>query len=107
MIFYHKNLEELFNKRKFEEVNPLMALQLFRRISGDDIYLLNLNPLILKPSDFIITHIPVPPVCIRPMVQVSAGVTNEDDLTIRIAEIININDLILKDIEDGVEPAKY
>lgn len=41
-----------------------------------------------KPIDMLITHIPLPPVPIRPSVAVSTSTTNEDDLTVKMAEII-------------------
>ena len=41
-----------------------------------------------KPIDMMITSVPAPPSCIRPTVAVSHGLKNEDDLTMKIAEII-------------------
>jgi len=34
---------------------------------------------------------PAPPVCIRPSVAVTATIKNEDDLTVKLAEIIATN----------------
>jgi len=99
-------IEEAFLKRKQEEINPLTTYQLFSKIHDEDVYLLGLDPKKFKPKDFLVTHVLVPPVSIRPMVQVGPGITNEDDLTIKISEIININELILKEIESGVELPK-
>lgn len=47
-----------------------------------------MDPSLCRPVDMLITYIPAPPVTIRPSVNVSANVTNEDDLTIKMAEII-------------------
>jgi DNA-directed RNA polymerase III subunit RPC1 len=44
-----------------------------------------------KPADLIMTHMPAPPVCIRPSVAVTATIKNEDDLTIKLAEIAYYN----------------
>jgi len=99
-------LEEALMKRKQEEINPLMAFQLLSKVIEEDVYLLNLDPKRLKPVDFLVTHILVPPVCIRPMVQVAPGLTNEDDLTVKLLEIIKCNSSIAKAIKDGAELPK-
>ena len=41
---------------------------------------------------------PAPPVCIRPSVAVTANIRNEDDLTVKIAEIVYYN----KEIEQVI-----
>ncbi|KAI1236429.1 hypothetical protein IHE44_0001722 [Lamprotornis superbus] len=50
-----------------------------------------------KPSDLILTRLLVPPLCIRPSVvsDLKSG-TNEDDLTMKLTEIIFLNDVIKK-----------
>lgn len=54
-----------------------------------------MNPNCATPVDLILTRIPVPPICIRPSVlsDLKAG-TNEDFLTMKLAEIALINDVI-------------
>ena len=99
-------LEEALIKRKQEEINPLMAFQMLSRVKEEDAYLFNIDPKQVKPVDFLVTHVLVPPVCIRPMVQVAPGLTNEDDLTIKILEIIKCNNSIAKAIKDGIELPK-
>jgi DNA-directed RNA polymerase III subunit RPC1 len=44
-----------------------------------------------KPVDLIMSHLPAPPVCIRPSVAVTATIRNEDDLTVKLAEIAYYN----------------
>ena len=50
-----------------------------------------------KPSHMILTRIPVPPLCIRPSVvsDLKSG-TNEDDVTMKLTEIVFLNDVIMK-----------
>ena len=60
-----------------------------------------MNSEISRCERLILTHILVPPVCIRPSVQVSQGVSNEDDLTIKLQEIINLNLLIKTTLAEG------
>jgi DNA-directed RNA polymerase beta' subunit len=44
-----------------------------------------------RPEDLLITALLVPPVCIRPSVPMGPSGTNEDDLTVKIGDIIQIN----------------
>lgn len=80
-----------------ENLNPLVALNLFRRIPNEDVPLLLMNPESGKPADLILTRLLVPPLCIRPSVvsDLKSG-TNEDDLTMKLTEIIFLNDVIKK-----------
>ncbi|VDO71506.1 unnamed protein product [Heligmosomoides polygyrus] len=57
---------------------------------------------IKHPNDLLLTRIPVPPACIRPSVpsELKSGST-EDDLTLKLAEIILINDVLQKHKKDG------
>lgn len=54
-----------------------------------------MNPSFATPFKLILTRIPVPPVCIRPSVlsDLKSG-TNEDYLTMKLSEIVLINDVI-------------
>ena len=85
-----------------EEITPVRAYQLFEKIRDEDVYLLDMDPKYCKPIHMIITHLPVPPVCIRPSVQASEGVSNEDDLTIKLSEIVQFNNLIKVSIQEGL-----
>ena len=55
-----------------------------------------------KPSFMILTRIPVPPLCIRPSVvsDLKSG-TNEDDVTMKLTEIVFLNDVIMKHRQNG------
>lgn len=81
-------------------------IELFEKIPEHDVYFLNMSPEFVKPKDLIITQILVPPVCIRPTVELSNGKTNEDDLTIKIYEILRANKTIRKLIEEGKDNAR-
>ena len=48
-----------------------------------------------QPEALLMTHHLVPPVSIRPVVAMEAsGVTNQDDITMRLYDIIQTNDVI-------------
>ena len=49
-------------------LNPLEVLDLFKRITDEDIPLLLMNANAGRPCDMILTRISVPPRCIRPSV---------------------------------------
>ncbi|XP_023142622.1 DNA-directed RNA polymerase III subunit RPC1 isoform X2 [Amphiprion ocellaris] len=93
----HNKLVEPLLTRAQENLNPLVVLNMFKRIPQEDIPLLLMNPEAGKPADLIITRLLVPPLCIRPSVvsDLKSG-TNEDDLTMKLTEIIFLNDVIKK-----------
>lgn len=85
-------------------LNPLEVLHMLSRIPDEDIQYLLMNPAHSHPKDMVLTRIPVPPVCIRPSVvsELKAG-TNEDDLTMKLTEIIFMNDVIMKHRQMGAK----
>lgn len=95
-IEHNKVVEPLLTRAQ-ENLNPLVALNMFKRIPQEDIPLLLMNPEAGKPADLILTRLLVPPLCIRPSVvsDLKSG-TNEDDLTMKLTEIIFLNDVIKK-----------
>lgn len=98
---------EIEQHKKFgliQLMNPLEVLQLFEAIPLEDIPLLLMNADLSKPSDLILTRLLVPPNCIRPSVisDLKSG-TNEDDLTMKLSEILLINDFISKHHSSGAK----
>ncbi|CAK9300704.1 unnamed protein product [Gordionus sp. m RMFG-2023] len=99
--FYDEAMEE--NKeltqyfKPIEILNPLRVLEMFSRIPRRECLLLVMNQDLCRPENLIISKLPVPPCCIRPSVSsdIKAG-TNEDDLTVKLTEIIFLNDVIKK-----------
>lgn len=78
-----------------------MTLEVFEKIRHEDICLFNLNPDLVHPRDFIVTHILAPPGCVRPTVK-EADSNRHDDLTVKIRDFIARNELIEKYTEvDG------
>ncbi|XP_077310097.1 DNA-directed RNA polymerase III subunit RPC1 isoform X1 [Lithobates pipiens] len=95
-IEHNKEVEALLARAQ-ENLNPLVVLHVLRRIPDEDVPLLLMNPEAGKPCDLILTRLLVPPLCIRPSVisDLKSG-TNEDDLTMKLTEIIFLNDVIKK-----------
>ncbi|KAG9345940.1 hypothetical protein JZ751_007755 [Albula glossodonta] len=102
-IEHNKEVESLLTRAQ-ENLSPLVVLNLFRRIPSEDIPLLLMNPEAGKPADLILTRLLVPPLCIRPSVvsDLKSG-TNEDDLTMKLTEIIFLNDVIKKHRMSGAK----
>lgn len=86
-----------------EDLNPLKVQEIFSKIPSEDCELLGLDPISGgRPELFLWTHIPVPPACIRPSVAMTLeGGSNEDDLTIKLSEIVYTNFIIKDALEKG------
>lgn len=96
------DLEELLEKQTHELLDPIVVLDLFRRIPERDIPFLLISG--ARPEDLILTRLPVPPSCIRPTV-LSDENTNEDDLTILLSETNLLADVIEKRQATGAIPS--
>ena len=86
-----------------EDLNPLKVQEILLKIPSEDCELLGLDPISGgRPELFLWTHIPVPPACIRPSVAMTLeGGSNEDDLTIKLSEIVYTNFIIKDALEKG------
>ncbi|KAL0220277.1 hypothetical protein RCL1_000131 [Eukaryota sp. TZLM3-RCL] len=91
----------IIDKKHFD-LSPIKVGDLFSRIPDQDVILLGMSPQHSRPEHLLFTRLLVPPVCIRPSVTTDlAGSTNEDDLTVKLAEILNITNLIKDGIAKG------
>jgi len=87
-------------KNALDDLNPLRVQGLFRAIPEEDCELLDLAA---RPENLLLTHIPVPPVCIRPSVEMDAGAgSNEDDLTVKLMQIVEVNNILRHGLERGL-----
>lgn len=86
-----------------DDLNPLRVQDILSKIPSEDCELLGLDPLHGgRPEFFLWTHIPVPPACIRPSVAMTQeGGSNEDDLTVKLSEIVYTNFIIRDALEKG------
>ena len=75
-----------------EDLLPTRTLTLFQAITDEDCEVMWVNPLIGRPENLILQNLLVPPVPIRPSVAMdSGGGSNEDDLTVKLQEILDVN----------------
>ncbi len=100
IALHNEEIIEYLRKTKSELLDPIRVLHLFKQIPEKDLPLLLIRS--HRPEDLILTRIPVPPSCIRPSVinELDTG-SNEDDLTIKLSEIIFVNDIITKRKSSG------
>lgn len=100
-FLYNKELRGCF-ERAVEDITPLRALQLFRAMTAEDIETLDMDPVAGPPERFVIEVVPVPPICIRPTVfNEGAQGSNEDDLTVKLAEVTHLNQEIGRALRMG------
>ncbi|OLL24291.1 DNA-directed RNA polymerase III subunit rpc1 [Neolecta irregularis DAH-3] len=83
-----------------DDLNAIKVLNLFKQIKTTDCELLGLDPNIGRPEALIWQYIPAPPVCIRPSVA-QDGATTEDDLTVKLAEIVWTSSMIKAALDKG------
>ncbi|EGW35786.1 DNA-directed RNA polymerase III subunit C1 [Spathaspora passalidarum NRRL Y-27907] len=102
-LVFDRNPElERFAKRVHEDLNPLKTLNLFKQISPSDCELIGIDSARGgRPEMYIWRYLPAPPVCIRPSVMMDAQ-SNEDDLTVKLTEIVWTSSLIRAGIEKGI-----
>ncbi|KAL6450160.1 RPC1 DNA-directed RNA polymerase III subunit RPC1 [Candida maltosa Xu316] len=100
---FNRNPElEKFAKRIQDDLNPLKTLNLFKQITPEDCELFGLNPAKGgRPEMYIWRYLPAPPVCIRPSVMMDAQ-SNEDDLTVKLTEIVWTSSMIKAGILKGI-----
>jgi len=87
-------------KRAVEDMNPLRAFNLFRRMAPTDIELIGMDPKKGSPEMFIWQYVPAPPIAIRPSVAQEAAST-EDDITNKLGDIVHINTLLRAGLKSG------
>lgn len=76
------------------------------KLALQDCELLGLRPETGRPEEYIWQYISVPPVCIRPSVA-QDGASNEDDLTVKLTEIVFTSALIRKGLASGAPTPQF
>jgi len=87
-------------KKAVDDMHPLRALNLFKKISPEDCELLAMIPEDARPEMLIWEYMPVPPVALRPSVMQEGGAT-EDDITNKIGDICQISSIIRAGLARG------
>ncbi len=93
--FYEKEGDE--EKR----VWPTEIRERLERIPDKDLEALGFDPSRFRPEWLVLTVLPVPPVTIRPSIILETGERAEDDLTHKLADIVNTNRMLKENIDAG------
>jgi DNA-directed RNA polymerase beta' subunit len=82
-----------------ENMNSMIEVSVIKKIlegiSDEDIILMGFNPKMIRPKNLIMSVFPVLPTCSRCPIFLD-GKIGDDDLTVQLAEIIKINNNIIK-----------
>ena len=91
---------------KIYEITPESCLQIFKRLNYSHWCYLLQNTNAPIPENLIVSLIQVPPKILRPTINMSHEQTNEDDLTMKILELIRHSNLIETNRKQGKDPSK-
>ena len=85
------------------ELTSPYIYNLFSHISLEDITFFGMDGENSSPIDLLLQYVIIPPLSIRPTIQMGMGdiTTNEDDLTIKISEMIFLNNVLKQFITEG------
>mmetsp|Transcript_12969 Transcript_12969/g.30311 ORF Transcript_12969/g.30311 Transcript_12969/m.30311 type:complete len:753 (-) Transcript_12969:7-2265(-) len=84
-------------QKAHEDITPLKAWNLFRRMSPQDKEILD----IVNPEELLLWAVPVAPACVRPTVMQGDAGANEDDLTGQAREIFSASQALRQHVERG------
>ncbi|KAH7649449.1 DNA-directed RNA polymerase III C1 subunit [Cryptosporidium bovis] len=82
-----------------EDLTPAYVQTLLKRTPYQDLDIME----IFKPENLLISRLPVPPNCIRPSVTMGESGSNEDDLTVILSEITDLNNIIKSQMKSGFQ----
>ncbi|XP_027910039.1 DNA-directed RNA polymerase III subunit 1 isoform X1 [Vigna unguiculata] len=84
-------------------LNPFQVLSLFRKMLDEDCELIYVDE---RPEKLIITNIIVPPIAIRPSVVMDESLSNENDITERLKNIIQANAVLRQELQESSVSSK-
>lgn len=86
-------------------LNAEVVYEIFKKISDDDCRILGFDPAKSRPEDLIHKVLYVPPIQMRPSARgdFNGGISNEDDLTHKLGDIVRHNSRIIKNKENQTE----
>lgn len=97
--------EEEFEHAKKSYSSPERVQQILQHISHNDLKIMGFNPTVSHPKNIIISVLAVPPVQLRPSIMKSdcSKMRGEDDLTVKLLDILRVSSLLKGAILDGDE----
>ncbi|KDD75278.1 domain 1 of RNA polymerase Rpb1, partial [Helicosporidium sp. ATCC 50920] len=86
--------------RALDDLHPLRVSALLAAIPDADVALLDVAG---RPEHALVSVLPVPPVCIRPSVEMDGGAgSNEDDLSMKLMQIVEVNNVLRAGLAKGL-----
>ena len=83
-----------------DDLNPIKVLGILQNVPVEDCDILQLAE---RPEHLILSNLPVPPVSIRPTVYMEpVSGSNEDDITMKLSQIIEVNNVLRQGLEKGL-----
>ncbi|KAI9504039.1 hypothetical protein BX070DRAFT_234093 [Coemansia spiralis] len=84
-----------------EEVSVDRVLQTLKKITDEDTEAMGIDPHYARPEWMLLHVMPVPPMAVRPSIQMDATRSGEDDLTYKLNDIIKANARLQSCIVEG------
>ncbi|KAJ2818071.1 DNA-directed RNA polymerase II core subunit rpo21, partial [Coemansia sp. 'formosensis'] len=84
-----------------EEVTVERVLQTLKKISDEDAEMIGIDPNYARPEWMLLHVMPVPPMAVRPSIQMSATNACEDDLTHKLNDILKSNARLQSCVVEG------
>ncbi len=100
MVEFIDNNEYISSNKK-RVLTPYEVFHIFEKISDYQSSVLGFNTKFSRPESFIITVLPVPPLAVRPNIQVDSGTRTLNEITHKLADIIKTNNIIRHELELG------
>ena len=88
------------------ELSAEKVKYILSRVSDSDSLILGFDPKFVKLESLIISTLIVPPLSIRPSLEIGGGLTSYDDMTHKYVNIVKINTVLKELINRGVESYK-
>ena len=98
--------DKLKTEPKIYEITPESCLQIMKRINYAHWCYLLQNDNAPSPQNLIVSLVQVPPKVLRPTVNMHHDQTNEDDLTMKLLELLRQANLIESNRKQGKDPTK-
>ncbi|MCD6434411.1 MAG: DNA-directed RNA polymerase subunit A', partial [Candidatus Diapherotrites archaeon] len=84
-----------------KRIFPTDILEWLEKIPDKDLEYMGYNVNIVRPTWFILTVLPVPPINVRPSITLESGLRSEDDLTHKLVDIIRTNERLAENLDSG------
>eukprot|EP00911_Craspedida_sp_UC1_P001705 UC1_evm1s1294 len=93
------------NMERRQQLRAATVYELFKQISDEDCRALGLDPKFSRPEWLVITRLPVPPLAVRPAVEMGdGGQKSHDDLTFELQNILKASLTIRENERSGAAP---